>query len=428
MRSRSFARLARVAGSMLSLVATAFRQRRHIVAACVVVFLLGPTLAVTTAIGAADAQVGSARPDWAAVSGEFERTEQTYLTDSKWEFYSTDPDGVYAIIEWGIIDGGRGTSGKRTTEHRRRCHGPGDVDLNGVQFEITWEAPNYGGFVPCSDLTPLFGAKMNVQLKPGELRSFNCDLVYSYYSGVSGGITLVDCLTVNGVERPSVLPKRIILEPSGLDEEFSVATVEPRRVRNGRHNSIGVQLLSSDGGVLVNRRLGVELVAGPTYRSQASSAVLCHLQCFSNAAGEIRIGYRVADVSREEYRSNTDLTDRVRVFLDRNANGRFDAAREPFNILDLPLTPPVHYVALGDSYSSGEIGAFDDKSNTFDGETIEGAYLSTAATQESLGSGVSTLESGLPATRRRETVARLRVPRRSARHICLYWRDCPEHI
>ena len=79
-------------------------------------------------------------------------------------------------------------------------------------------------------------------------------------------------------------------------------------------------------------------------------------------------------MAQQNYGSTHVNADHIRVYLDTNEDGQFNYG-EAFRVIAIPLSTPVNYVALGDSYSAGENGG------TADGH-FEGNYLLTHAAGE----------------------------------------------
>ena len=125
----------------------------------------------------------------------------------------------------------------------------------------------------------------------------------------------------------------------------------------------------------VGRKMGVELYAGPSYDGGLASTVTCYRECIVNSDGYIFVSYRVASLSGESRREVTDL---LRVYLDKTGNAQYDAGVDPFRSTGLHILRPVNYVALGDSYSAGENGRFE--SGRFDGADLPGRYLTDDVT------------------------------------------------
>ena len=88
--------------------------------------------------------------------------------------------------------------------------------------------------------------------------------------------------------------------------------------------------------------------------------------CITDEFGEIVVRYRVPTDAIDLFAMQQDL---LRINIDDNGNGQLDVtahrvAAEPAAYLQVPIAKAVNYVALGDSYSSGENGD----------EPVPGAY------------------------------------------------------
>ena len=335
----------------VSWVSSAFRRFVSAVVG-VSVFALG--LAFVLSGGVASAQASDGLPDWVNLSGNFDSTGFSN-SDPVWEYrYPGTGDDWSANIEWGLVDGGnRGTSGSRENSRRELCHGSRNVDLNVVQFEVTWRKRNVRSRVPCSDLAPLFDATISVQYSDGlvyESWSFTCDLVYSHFLSRSDG-PYVDCLTTDMADRPLLAPGSLLLVEVEESESFSSALVSPSFVRSGSRDAVKIRLADSSDQPLSGYHMGVDLYAGPSHDANPSPSVNCD-DCITNNEGVITISYDVASLSP----GGSNDIDYLRVYQDTGVNGRFDAGQDPFRFVVLQVVHAVDYVALGDSYSSGEAG------------------------------------------------------------------------
>ena len=79
--------------------------------------------------------------------------------------------------------------------------------------------------------------------------------------------------------------------------------------------------------------------------------------CATDHNGIVTLQYQVEPTAIDSGPQQDDL----RVYWDRNANGKHQAApnhpaREPSDTIPIPIAKAVNYVALGDSYSAGEAG------------------------------------------------------------------------
>ena len=224
------------------------RVSRRLVSASVVVVVVASGWALGAPPSVVAAQTLGDLPAWVTLSGEFALADGTGLGDSEWNYNYPTADWS-ANIQWGTIATGdpesdsRVTSGDRITDERRLCHGPRDVDLAAVQFELTWRSHEGDDFVPCERLAALFGASLTVDLEPGGTRSFTCDLLYSFLKE-SGG-TYVDCLTTRMTARPAVLPETLTLVSLEQTEDFSIdviTSVPPQSIRSGTSEAIAVRI------------------------------------------------------------------------------------------------------------------------------------------------------------------------------------------
>jgi Ca2+-binding RTX toxin-like protein len=122
-------------------------------------------------------------------------------------------------------------------------------------------------------------------------------------------------------------------------------------------NSLGVPL--SDAAVNAAIVIGPNMGAAVTCRrllAPASDRSSERSGCSTAGDGRVTFIYRV----REDYPAlDHQESDVLRVFLDEDEDGRFDQG-EPFQYSTVRIVKPINYVALGDSYSSGESGEDDD--------------------------------------------------------------------
>ena len=117
------------------------------------------------------------------------------------------------------------------------------------------------------------------------------------------------------------------------------------------------------------------LIAGPSRGQQVACLNTGHSgprpptdqsACITDEFGEIVVRYRVPTEAIDLFAMQQDL---LRINIDDNGNGQLDVtahrvAAEPVAYLQVPIAKAVNYVALGDSYSSGENGD----------EPVPGAY------------------------------------------------------
>ena len=79
-------------------------------------------------------------------------------------------------------------------------------------------------------------------------------------------------------------------------------------------------------------------------------------QCTTNKDGYIYISYSVRRVPQELDRYEAD---NLMIFIDSNGNSSHQEP-EPVTYYEIRIAKPIHYVALGDSYSAGETGESDE--------------------------------------------------------------------
>lgn len=221
------------------------------------------------------------------------------------------------------------------------------------QFELTWRNVDAGGFVSCNDLSSLFGATLSVinRNEATPSRPFTCDLVYSVYFGPGRGV-YVDCLTTD-VPRPEteIPPEGLQLVTVEESESFSMARVSRGFVKSGSNDKVEIRIADSMDRPLNGYHVGVEIYAGPSYDSNSGLSLKCDDSCIVSREGYIYISYNVASVSEL---SQQDV-DYIRIYWDTYRNDRYDAGQDPYHTAQVEIVN-VNYVALGDSYSSGEAG------------------------------------------------------------------------
>ena len=121
-----------------------------------------------------------------------------------------------------------------------------------------------------------------------------------------------------------------------------------------------------------NAPVGLTVTAGPS-RGQTVSCLdtprsaprppTDRAACFTDDTGVIVARYTVPVSTADHFAMRQDT---LRVFVDRNRNGRLDAGTLGFpgesgTTMVVPVAKAINYVALGDSYSSGEQGELDDQ-------------------------------------------------------------------
>ncbi|MYC44055.1 MAG: hypothetical protein F4X49_00635 [Acidimicrobiia bacterium] len=144
------------------------------------------------------------------------------------------------------------------------------------------------------------------------------------------------------------------LTGSGRPGGFSVEHVDPRFVSSGATATISVRLIDADGEPFAGAQMGAELSAGPTFDTDGAAVVSCDGGCVTDGDGYVTLAYEVAPVRGEQRLDNIEL---IRLYWDTDSDGRYDAGTDPPSTASVHLYRPVNYVALGDSYSSGENGA-----------------------------------------------------------------------
>ncbi|MCY3924466.1 MAG: GDSL-type esterase/lipase family protein [bacterium] len=130
-------------------------------------------------------------------------------------------------------------------------------------------------------------------------------------------------------------------------------------VRAGGHATKSLQFYDS-GSIPLSDRFGFEHVIGPSAGAElsCSTQVLTgprfhrRSDCVASPVGRLNLTYRVGNPFPSSARHDADV---FRVYRDRDSNGRFDSG-EAYRFLIVRIAQPIRYVALGDSYSSGEQG------------------------------------------------------------------------
>ena len=94
--------------------------------------------------------------------------------------------------------------------------------------------------------------------------------------------------------------------------------------------------------------------------------------CLTDPDGMFIVRYRVPLDAVDVFAMQQDA---LRVYIDRDRDGTHDhtanpISNEPAGTLKIPVAKAVNYIALGDSYSSGENGRSDTERNTFTGEYL----------------------------------------------------------
>ena len=162
-------------------------------------------------------------------------------------------------------------------------------------------------------------------------------------------------------------PYDIAFSPDdGTATSFSISETIGSVARRGGLAGQQVVLVDSLGVPLGGSAIGADVVTGPNQ----GAAVMCRStrprpisrltqresDCTTGGDGRITLTYRARSGYSVLERHEFDV---LRVFLDTDGNGRFSAG-EPFQYTTIRIAKPINYVALGDSYSSGEAGEDDD--------------------------------------------------------------------
>ena len=162
-------------------------------------------------------------------------------------------------------------------------------------------------------------------------------------------------------------PYDIAFSPDdGTATSFSISETIGSVARRGGLAGPQVVLVDSLGVPLGGSAIGADVVTGPnqgaavTCRSTRPRPISRLTQresdCTTGGDGRITLIYRARSgysvLERQEF-------DVLRVFLDTDGNGRFSTG-EPFQYTTIRIAKPINYLALGDSYSSGEAGEDDD--------------------------------------------------------------------
>ena len=142
---------------------------------------------------------------------------------------------------------------------------------------------------------------------------------------------------------------------------FSVGSVEPGFVTSGATATVSVRLVDSDDRPFANVQMGAEHVRGRTFDADNQTVVSCYNLCRTNGDGSLTLSYKVASLGGEQVSGDIDV---IRVYRDVVRNRLFDLAFDPFRTAVVEVLRGVNYVALGDSYSAGENGDFDEESTS----------------------------------------------------------------
>jgi len=155
--------------------------------------------------------------------------------------------------------------------------------------------------------------------------------------------------------------------------DFSLRRVSGGLVgRPGQLALLNLQLTNDRGLPLKNTSVGAAIVSGtstgatiscfkPLVRTVTASR---GSDCATDGYGNISLVYMIGTRNISSSHQNMDV---IRVHIDRTNDGRLNFG-EPFRYVSANSTRAVTYVALGDSYTSGENGEDDDL-------FFEGSYL-----------------------------------------------------
>ena len=122
-------------------------------------------------------------------------------------------------------------------------------------------------------------------------------------------------------------------------------------MKSGSNDKVEIRLADSMDRPLTGYHVGVDIYAGPSYDSNSGLPLKCDNGCIVSKEGYIYISYDVASIS-ESSQQNVDY---IRIYWDTYMNGQYDAGQDPYRTAQVEIVN-VNYVALGDSYSSGEAG------------------------------------------------------------------------
>ena len=156
-------------------------------------------------------------------------------------------------------------------------------------------------------------------------------------------------------------------------DEFSLQRVSEESVgRYGRLAVLSLKLTNKRGGPLSNTSVGADILSGPSIGATIScynplariTSSSRQGNCVTDDEGRIAFGYIVGTIGS----SSRQEVDIFRIYIDKNRDGHHNTV-EPFRYSDMHIARSATYVALGDSYSSGENGQDSDPG-------FEGSYLS----------------------------------------------------
>ena len=155
-------------------------------------------------------------------------------------------------------------------------------------------------------------------------------------------------------------------------ESFSVEAVagSTRVGRAGHYSVVVVRLTQPGGTALAGAPVRVSISAGPSRNQQVTcvnasgsgNAPASAGPCTTNHGGHLALYYQVPLAGADPDRMQHDV---LRVHYDTDGDGTLDQSHsptgipydaEPARLLYLPVAKAANYIALGDSYSSGEAG------------------------------------------------------------------------
>lgn len=163
-----------------------------------------------------------------------------------------------------------------------------------------------------------------------------------------GGATLIDFGLADEFDVELVADGSDRVGRGGQDSELRLRLHATARSSRSQGEPVG------SSRPLANALVGVAVSAGP---SQGAEVVCLSpggsaSQCRTDADGQITVRYRVRSAAASVLRRTQDV---LAVFHDPDQDGR-RAFGAPTSFLARPVAKTVSYVALGDSYSSGENG------------------------------------------------------------------------
>ena len=167
---------------------------------------------------------------------------------------------------------------------------------------------------------------------------------------------------------------------AGLDKETTIRLVQVTQERIGRlnnepvHRNVYTRAVGKPVGAVVysGPSSGQPVMCVDTTRSAPRPATN-RRTCFTDDEGKVILRYRVPTSAADQFVMRED---RLLVFIDRDRDNMLDEGpgsgppsrvsgpAEPFALMAVPIAKAINYVALGDSYSSGENGETVENSET----------------------------------------------------------------